>query len=129
MQAIRRARLQAEIQEQVSMLVMRNIKDPRILPLTISNVEVTEDAEHAVIFFMLLGGGTDDAVNNCKKGLTSAVPFLRRHLAKSLKLRIIPTLAFKEDRGLENAKRVHDLLKVIAKESGSQDDPESKSKS
>src|SRR6185295_18932974 len=120
MQATRRMRLQAVIQEELSQVVAREVKDPRIPPVTFTAVEVSQDGSQATIFVAILGGaqgGHDGApplseegaklrMKDCIDGLTSASGFLRRHLAKVLNVRYIPTLSFREDRGFENATRV-----------------------
>lgn len=127
MQATRRMRLQAVIQEELSQVVPREVKDPRVPPVTFTAVEVSHDGSQATIFVAILGGaegGHDGApplsetgaklrMKDCIAGLTSASGYLRRHLAKVLSVRHIPSLSFREDRGFENATRVHDLLKKI----------------
>jgi ribosome-binding factor A len=127
MQATRRARLGAVIQEELS-VVIRGLKDPRVEPLTVTAVELTPDAGLATIFVQILGGRHSDDENAEKEyrrkmretlqGLASASGFLRRHLASVLTVRHIPQLVFKEDKGLENASRVYDLLKKIEGEGG-----------
>lgn len=130
MQATRRARLQAVIQEELSVFVPRELKDPRIQPLTFTAVEVTPDAGMATVYVTLLGGlqvnpdlteeqrEADDKarkqkLKECLDGLNSAKGFLRRHLGSILQIRTVPDLVFKADKGLENASRVHELLKQI----------------
>ena len=54
--------------------------------------------------------------NHFISGLTSAAGFFRRHLAKALTVRHIPTLIFKHDKGIENSIRVHEILNQIANE-------------
>jgi ribosome-binding factor A len=121
-------RLQAVIQEELSQVVPREVKDPRIPPVTFTAVEVTEDGSQATVFVAILGGaqgGHDGApplseqgaklrMKDCLDGLGSASGFLRRHLAKILSVRHIPSLVFREDRGFENAIRVQELLKKIS---------------
>lgn len=130
MQQLRRARLEAVIQEELSTVVAREIKDPRIPPITFTAVEVTPDAEQATVFISIFGGaqgGYDGApplsdenaklrMEDCLKGLSSASGFLRKHLARILKIRHIPQLIFREDKGIENSIRVHTLLKQISGE-------------
>jgi ribosome-binding factor A len=127
MQATRRMRLQAVIQDELSSVVPREVKDPRVPSVTFTAVEVSQDGSQATIFVSILGGaqgGHDGApplseagakvrMQDCIEGLTSASRYLRRHLAKILNVRYIPILTFKEDRGFENATRVHELLKKI----------------
>jgi ribosome-binding factor A len=128
MQQTRRMRLQAVIQEELSSVVPREVKDPRVPSVTFTAVEVTPDGGQATIFVSILGGaqggfdgapslsekGAQQRMKDCIDGLTSASGFLRRHLAKVLNVRHIPSLIFKEDRGFENAIRVHELLKKIS---------------
>jgi len=128
MQPTRRMRLQAVIQEELSQLVPREVKDPRVPSVTFTAVEVTQDGSQATIFVTILGGaqgGHDGApplsekgaklrMQDCLDGLASASGFMRRHLARVLNVRHIPTLVFREDRGFENAIRVQELLSKIS---------------
>ncbi|MGK5088704.1 30S ribosome-binding factor RbfA [Bdellovibrionota bacterium FG-2] len=126
MQENRRARLQAVIQEELSLVVPRMVKDPRIPSVTFTSVEVTKDGSHATVFVSLLGGlmrapdasekdpKAPDLMKECLEGLKSASGFLRRHLGKVLNVRHIPNLVFREDKGFENALRVNELLKQIS---------------
>ena len=126
MQATRRARLQSVILQELSSVVPRSIKDPRVPPVTFTRAEVTEDGSQATVFVTLLGGGLTDREGNaipeeqaqakiqaCLEGLASASGFLRRHLGDVLDIRFIPKLLFREDKGIANVSRVHDLLKEI----------------
>src|SRR5690242_1104053 len=117
MQVTRRMRLQSVIQEELSQVVPKEIKDPRIPSVTFTAVEVSHDGSQATVFVAILGGaqgGHDGApplsekganlrMQDCIAGLASASGYLRRHLAKILSVRHIPTLIFREDRGFENA--------------------------
>ena len=116
MDAIRRARIESVIIDEISRAVSRELKDPRVPSVTFTAVELTPDGKQAKIFFSILGG-TDDAqvIRDCAEGLNSAAGFLRKFLGKALTVRHIPTLYFKEDRGFDNAIRVHQLLKEIKK--------------
>lgn len=118
MNETRRNRIQAAILEEISFLVSREIKDPRIGNLTITKVVVTPDAAAATIYFLPFGD-TDpskEKIDEYCEGLKSAQGYMRRHLSKVLKLRHIPDLQFKADRGLVNTQRVSELLKQIESE-------------
>lgn len=128
MDSIRRARLAAVIQEELSIVIPKEVKDPRVPALTITSVQVTQDGSQATVFIAILGGtqeGPDGQplvseeeqrarTKDCLDGLISASGFLRRYIAKAVTARHIPQLIFKEDRGLENTLRVHELLKKIS---------------
>lgn len=130
MQETRRARLQSVILEELSVVVPREVKDPRIPSVTFTKAEVTSDGSQATVYLMILGGSqggteglpplSDNAakqrMKDCLDGLNSASGFLRRHLAKILTIKHIPALIFKEDKGFENTMRVHELLKQINSE-------------
>lgn len=118
MQETRRQRLQSVILEELSTVVPREVKDPRVGSVTFTSCQVAQDGSHATVFVSILGGtevGSKE-MKDCLEGLTSASGYLRRHLAKILSLRHVPTLAFKEDRGFENTLRVNELLKKISSE-------------
>jgi ribosome-binding factor A len=115
MQETRRMRLQSAIQEELSQFVAREVKDPRIPSVTFTEVQVTQDGSHATIFVAVLGGADDKTMQDCIDGLTAASGYIRKHLGRVLNVRHIPTLAFREDRGFENAQRVHELLNQLHK--------------
>jgi ribosome-binding factor A len=144
MDSTRRGRLAEVIREELSIVVPREIKDPRVPSITFTRVEVTQDGGQATVWFTILGGsqgGLDGTtalsdqeaalrMQDCIQGLVSASGFLRRYLAKALTTRHIPTLIFKEDRGFENTLRVHQLLTEINSQPGnSQPSPEADSES
>ena len=119
MQEMRKQRLASVIQQELSVAV-RSIKDPRVPTVTFTSVEVADDGSQATIYVMVLGGSGSlgdhadrEAIRDALEGLKSAAGYLRRHLAKILTIRHIPQLFFKEDRGLANVSRVHELLKQV----------------
>jgi len=127
MQEVRRSRLQKVMREELSELIQREVKDPRVPPLSITSVEVTPDASQATVFLLIQSQYKDsenekEQMKLCIQGLTSAAGFLKRNIAKAISVRNIPNLIFKEDRGLENVSRVYELLKQIDGQSGTSKD-------
>ena len=123
MQPTRIARLQAAILEELSTVIPREIKDPRVPALTLTRVELSQDAGVARVYFTLLGSlgaapdkARDAEVKACAEGLNSAAGYLKRHLARVLQIRQTPDLIFKEDKGLANTLRVNELLAQISSE-------------
>ena len=97
-----------QIQRDLTELIARELKDPRVGMVTISAVEVTPDYAHARVFFSILVGDpqeTEDALNQ-------AAGFLRNHLFKRLHIHTVPTLHFQFDRTTE---RAADMNALIAK--------------
>ena len=97
-----------QIQRDLTELIARELKDPRVGMVTVNAIEVTPDYAHAKVFFSILVGDaqeTEDALNQ-------AAGFLRNHLFKRLHIHTVPTLHFHFDRTTE---RAADMNALIAK--------------
>ena len=95
-----------QIQRDLTELIARELKDPRVGMVTIQAVEVTPDYAHAKVFFsQLLGDSqkTQDALNQ-------AAGFLRSGLFKRLHIHTVPTLHFIFDRTSEKAADMNALI-------------------
>ena len=95
-----------QIQRDLTDLIARELKDPRVGMVTIQAVEVSPDYAHAKVFFSLLVGDpreTEDALNQ-------AAGFLRNGLFKRLHIHTVPTLHFQFDRTVERAADMNALI-------------------
>jgi ribosome-binding factor A len=95
-----------QIQRDLTELIARELKDPRVGMVTIQAVEVTPDYAHAKVFFSQLLGDpqkTQDALNQ-------AAGFLRNGLFKRLHIHTVPTLHFIFDRTSEKAADMNALI-------------------
>jgi len=101
-------RVADQIQRDLTELIARELKDPRVGMVTIQSVEVTPDYAHAQVYFSLLIG---DPVETAA-GLSQAAGFLRNGLFKRLHIHTVPTLHFHFDRTTE---RAADMNALIAK--------------
>lgn len=99
-------RIAQQIQREIAELVRLEINDPRVRLVTITGVEVVGDYSHAKIFFTRLDGKHEEA----QQGLESASGFLRKQLAHSIKLRIMPQLHFVYDASVERGSRLSQLI-------------------
>jgi ribosome-binding factor A len=97
-----------QIQRDLTELIARELKDPRVGMVTLQGVEVTPDYAHAKVFFSLLVG---DPVET-QAALNQAAGFLRNGLFKRLHIHTVPTLHFVFDRTSE---RAADMNALIAK--------------
>ncbi len=95
-----------QIQRDLTELIARELKDPRVGMVTIQGVEVTADYAHAKVFFSLLQG---DPVA-CAAGLNQAAGFLRAGLFKRLHIHTVPTLHFIFDQTPERAADMNALI-------------------
>jgi ribosome-binding factor A len=102
------------IQQEISSLLLKGLKDPRIGFVTITAVSVTPDLHLARIYFTTMGDEKER--KNTEKGLQSAVPFLRRELGTRLRMRYVPDLLFCYDSSLEYGNRIESLLQEINRE-------------
>ena len=99
-------RVADQIQRDLTELIARELKDPRVGMVTIQAVEVTPDYAHAKVFFSLLVG---DPVA-CAAGLNQAAGFLRSGLFKRLHIHTVSTLHFQFDQTTEKAADMNALI-------------------
>ena len=107
-------RVADQIQRDLTELIARELKDPRVGLVTINAVEVTPDYAHAKVYFSLLTGDPQEAAD----GLNAAAGFLRNGLFKRLQIHTVPTLHFLFDRTIEWASDMNALIaKAVASRS------------
>ncbi len=95
-----------QIQRDLSELIARELKDPRVGLVTLQGVEVTPDYAHAKVFFSLLTGDPEQT----QQGLNQAAGFLRSGLFMRLHIHTVPTLHFVYDRTSEKAADMNALI-------------------
>lgn len=100
------------IQRELSELLQRELRDPRVGMITITGVDVSPDISHAKILYTTL----DPAhVPDAAKGLRRAAGFLRSRLAKRIKLYSTPELRFEYDESVERGDRLSRLIDSVIK--------------
>lgn len=114
----RTARLDELLREEISAVLSREVDDPRIGFVTITDVEVSPDLRHASVWVSLIGPEAERRQQ--LRALGGAMPFVRRQLGR-LRLKRIPELHVKEDRTAERGTRVLRILDDL--ESGREPDP------
>ena len=109
--ASRRQRKVAELlHEEISGLIQRETRDPRLGFVTITGVDVSPDLRYARVYFTTLDQST---VAETQAGLASASGYFRHKLGQTLSLRYIPELTFKLDTSLEQGMRIESLLESV----------------
>lgn len=112
------ARVNDLIREQISELLLREIKDPRLEGLlSVTEVATSADLRHATVFFSLLG--SEDEKRQVEEGLAAASGFIRRGLGERLSLRYTPELVFRRDESIERGTRILDLIDKVARHESS----------
>lgn len=110
--SIKNTRINGEVQRELSNLINREIKDPRINPMTsVVAVEVAPDLKHAKVYISVLGD--EESKKSTLAGLKSATPYLRGQLAKNINLRHTPELAFIMDQSIEYGINMSKLIDKI----------------
>ena len=112
--SIKNTRINGEVQRELSRIISREIKDPRIAPMTsVVDAVVTSDLKQRKAYISVLGDqkAKEDTLN----GLRSAVGYIRRELAHSINLRNTPEITFILDDsieyGVEMSKKIDELNK------------------
>ena len=108
----RRTRQVGELlREELSDIIRREVKDPRIGFMSITSVEVSQDLRAARVYVSVLGSDEEREAN--LEALRSANWFIRRHLKPRLRMRQIPELDFRDDRSMEYAQQISSTLREI----------------
>ena len=110
--AARAAKMADRIQEIVARRLERGIKDPRLGFVTITDVKVTGDLQHASIFYTVYG--SDEERADTAAALKSATGMLRSEVGKQITARLTPSIEFIADGIPENAALIESLLAEAA---------------
>ncbi len=107
----RQARVAEQIQIEISQMIEREIDDPRLNLVSITDVTISADLREANIYASALPG--EAAKADVLAGLEHARGFLRHGLAQRMQLRVVPDLHFHWDKSLETGDRISRLLDEI----------------
>lgn len=103
------------IQQVLSEILLKQVKDPRLELTTITHVKMTRDLRMARVYFSTPGG--PKKTEAAQMGFKSALGFMKRTLARRLDLRYMPDLEFFYDASLDHGARIEKLLKTIREKS------------
>lgn len=119
----RQLRIESELQRVLSMLIAREVRDPRVGPVTITAVSTAPDLSVARVLFVPFGPA--HAVDEVAAGLARAAGFLRGEAGRALGLRHAPRLEFAFDESIDRAQRLTSLIDTALREDRSHhaDDP------
>ena len=99
------------IRKEISQMLVKSIKDPRIGFVTITRVTVSEDCRFAKVYFSV--AGTLEERENSVKGLESAKGYVRKELGRRIRLRYTPEIMFQFDPSIEYAIHMEELIQSI----------------
>lgn len=107
----RQKRVGELLRREISNLLEREVRDPRLSFVTVTDVEVTFDLRDAFVYVSAPEGR--ERKEEILQGLESASGFLRHELAQNLRLKFIPRLNFVWDDSMERGQRINQLLREI----------------
>ena len=102
------------MKQEISSIILRELKDPRIGFVTVTSVECTGDLREAKVYVSLMG--SDQQVKDCWQGLQSSLGFIRREIGKRIRLRFTPEISFVVDKSLDYSAHIQELLLKIQDE-------------
>ena len=105
----RQARLADRIRVLIAQRLEKGLRDPRLGFVTITDVRVTGDLQHASVFYTVYGD--DEAREGTAAALKAATGMLRSEVGRQLGTRLTPSLEFILDGLPENAGHIEDLLR------------------
>ena len=105
---LRIEKLQELIKQEMSKMLLTDLKDPRIGFVTVTDVEMTGDLREAKIYVSVMGG--DEQVKSSLEGLNSALGFVRREIGQRVRLRFTPEISFALDTSLDYGDHIQKLL-------------------
>lgn len=105
----RNERVGESVRDVIAELLLKEVKDPRVHMVTVTEVQMSNDLRHGRVFFSCVG---DEAAHaRAASGFASAAGYIRREVSRRLNLRYTPDFTFVFDPRLETAERLADLLK------------------
>lgn len=113
---IRRKQVASQVQQKIAHLLLFEMNDPRLRFTTITGVEMSADLTLAKVRFSVLGGQGDR--NAVSAALDHAHGFIRREVAKAVRLRSAPQIAFEYDQGPAKADRIERILRQVLPHDG-----------
>ncbi len=114
MSNVRAHRVGEQMKKELSDIIMRELKDPRVSFVTVTGVDVTGDLQQAKVFITVLG--SDEQKEATLQGLSKAKGFIRSEIGKRIRLRKTPEITFELDESIEYGNRINTLLQNLNKD-------------
>ncbi|MBI4343839.1 MAG: 30S ribosome-binding factor RbfA [Candidatus Omnitrophica bacterium] len=110
----RQERLAQQLQQEIALIIQRELKDPHLGFVTIIRVALSSDVSHAKVYFSSLGTAQEREAS--QRALERAAPFVRNLLKKRLRLRITPALSFHYDMSIAGSIEIEQALDRLRQE-------------
>ena len=100
-----------QIRVEISDILLKDLKDPRIGFVTITKVAVSDDLRQAKVYYSVFGG--EQAKEDSEQGLESATGYIKRELGRRMRLKYMPEITFHFDDSLEYGAHIEELLQRV----------------
>lgn len=111
---LRMERVQELMKQELSKIILQDLKDPRIGFVTVTAVDVSSDLRNAKVYVSLMG--SEQQIADSWRGLQSSRGFLRREIGHRVRLRYTPELTLELDKSVDYGVRIQELLQQIKKD-------------
>ena len=106
-------RLNHAFQEEISIIMLREIKDEDLKFVTITGVDTTSDLSFSKVYYTVLDESKKELIS---EKLAKAAPFIRTELAKRVQVRHTPELRFFYDNSIEYGNKIEKIIEKINEE-------------
>lgn len=117
-QSGRGIRVAEQLQKDLAEIIPRELRDPRLGFLTLTDVELTPDYAYATVYFSVLTGSAEAT----EEALNDSAGYLRNLIFKKMRIHTVPTLRFKHDRSVEKGAEMAQLIDSAINPKGSSTD-------
>ncbi len=107
-------RINQQIKREISLMIQRDLSDPRLEFVSITRVDVSPDLHNAKVYFRVIGN--EEKVRTAQQGLNAACGMIRKLVGDRVKIRYTPELNFYYDKSIEQAQRVEEILNDLHNE-------------
>ncbi len=107
----RQEKMQELLREEISDILLREFKDPRLGFITITGTEITSDMRHAKVYVSIMG--TDEQRAENMAILKRAQHFTRQAFGRRVKMKVLPDIEFKLDTSVDKGIRMLELFEQI----------------
>src|SRR5690625_1760281 len=107
-------RVAEQMKKEIGEIINQKIKDPRVGFVTVTDIDLTNDLQHATVYVSVLGDESEKEESLI--GLSKASGFIRSEVGKRIRLRKVPEVVFKFDEAHEHGNRIESILRNLNKE-------------
>jgi ribosome-binding factor A len=107
----RAVRVGDQILKEVALLLLERVKDPRVLGVTITGIQLSKDLKLGRIYYSMIG--SKDRIQEAQAGLDSAKGFIKREIGLRMALKYVPEIIFAHDNSLEKGGHMERLFEEM----------------